>query len=255
MEEFTQKRGIEQVKIAPKHPAANNVETVMKPLGKAMKIGFNQQASETQTLQSFLQTYRDTPHPSTGVAPGAMLFRDGYRSNVPRTVLSEQEVRQARDLDTYNKDQRKQQYNASTRVKPSNFQIGDQVLVRNFYKQSKFEPYFLPERFIVMDTLADGKIILVQSSRTGKFYRRHPNDLKLYKGKFPEESEEDVSENELLSAWREAFSALDGYAEEESDATGSNETTLAQAEQPGPRRSEHLRQQNPRYYNENFVNE
>ena len=32
------------------------------------------------------------------------------------------------------------------------------------------------------DTLAQGKIILVQSSRTGRYLKRHPNDLKLYQG-------------------------------------------------------------------------
>ena len=186
MDAFTNKRSIEQVKIAPGHPAANNVETVMKPLGKAMKIGFNNKASETETLQSFLQSYRDTPHPSTGVSPGAMLLRDGYRSIFPRTQLSNKEVTDARELDNQHKNKRKMEYNSSCRAKASNFQIGDQVLVRNFYKKSKFEPYFLPERFCITDTLAGGKIILVQSTRTGKFLKRHPNDLKMYNGDFPD---------------------------------------------------------------------
>ena len=55
MREFTELRGIEQVKSAPGHPAANNVETVMKPLGKAMKIGFSEKKSEDESLQLFLQ--------------------------------------------------------------------------------------------------------------------------------------------------------------------------------------------------------
>ena len=49
MDAFAEKRNIELVKIAPGHPAANNVETVMKPLGKAMKIGVKNMASETDT--------------------------------------------------------------------------------------------------------------------------------------------------------------------------------------------------------------
>ena len=132
------------------------------------------------------------------------------------------------------------------------------MLIRNFYKQSKFEPYFLPERFLVVDTLdilAGEKIILVQSSRTGKFYRRHPNDLKLYQGKFPEDPDDTVTEEDLLRAWREAFSALDGYNDDETNDTGGDDIPAAQAEQVVPRRSERLRQQNPRYYNENLVNE
>ena len=39
MLDFTSKRDIKQAKIPPGHLSANNVETMMKPLGKAMKIG------------------------------------------------------------------------------------------------------------------------------------------------------------------------------------------------------------------------
>ena len=70
MVDFTSKRNIEQVKIPPGHPSANNVETVMKPLGKAMKIGHLQNKNENETLHSFLINYRDTPHLSTGAAHG-----------------------------------------------------------------------------------------------------------------------------------------------------------------------------------------
>ena len=100
-------------------------------------------------------------------------------------------------------------YNSSAHTKAANFKINDQVLVRNFYKKSKFEPYFLPERFIVSDTLANGKIILVQSSRTGRHLKRHPNDLKLYEGEFGSDAGRvDISEADLLEAWREAFEQI-----------------------------------------------
>ena len=162
-------------------------------------------ASETDTLQAFLQTYRDTPHIATGVAPGNMLFRDGYRSNFPRRPLSEKEISEARQHDRVGKESRKDTYNASIHTKAANFKAGDQVLVRNFYKKTKFEPYFLPERFLVIDTLAQGKIILVQSTRTGQHLKRHPNDLKLYEGKFDgETTQHGVSESELLEALRKS---------------------------------------------------
>ena len=96
--------------------AANNVETVMKPLGKAMKIGMNNLASETDTLQSFLQsfllTYRDTPHP-----PGNMIFRDGYRSDFPQRSLSADRIIQPQRLDASLKEKRKAVYNSSTHTK------------------------------------------------------------------------------------------------------------------------------------------
>ena len=42
-----------KVKIPPGHPTGNNVETVMKPLGKAMKIGNIQNLSEQETFSAF----------------------------------------------------------------------------------------------------------------------------------------------------------------------------------------------------------
>jgi transposase InsO family protein len=234
MEEFTTKRDIEQVKIAPGHPAANN------------------------TLQSFLQTYRDTPHSATGIEPGNMIFRDGYRSNFPRKCLSEEQISRARQLDTDSKDARKDDYNSSAHTKPANFKIGDQVLVRNFYKRSKFEPYFLPERFLVVDTLAQGKILLVQSSRTGRHLKRHPNDLKLYEGEFCNEATlSGASEAELLEAWRQAFESLDG----EHDYDDNSQVVAAPVADAAPevaeaplRRSERERVPNSRYYNNDTVN-
>ena len=48
MSNFTPKHDIEQVKIPPDHPSANNVETVMKSSGKTMKIGHLQNKNETE---------------------------------------------------------------------------------------------------------------------------------------------------------------------------------------------------------------
>ena len=262
MEDFTKKRDIEQVKIAPGHPAANNVETVMKPLGKAMKIGMNNLASETDTLQSFLQTYRDTPHSATGVAPGNMIFRDGYRSDLPRRSLSADRIVQAQQLDASLKEERKAVYNSSIHTKAANFKVNDQVLVRNFYKKSKFEPYFLPERFIVTDTLANGKIILVQSSRTGRYLKRHPNDLKLYDGEFSSDAgRESVSEAALLEAWREAFEHLAVVGDTDEDNTpvdgapGANDLApVPQAPGIPLRRSTRQAVPNRRYFNEQYFN-
>ena len=42
-----------KVKIPPGHPTGNNAETVMKPLGKAMKIGNIQNLSEQETFSAF----------------------------------------------------------------------------------------------------------------------------------------------------------------------------------------------------------
>ena len=107
MKTFTDSRNIEQVKTPPGHPSPNNSETVMKPLGKAMKIGHSQNQIEKKTLSSFLVNYRDTPHFVTGVAPAHMIFRDGYRSNLQHKVLSEKEIKAARQRDSDKKNNKK----------------------------------------------------------------------------------------------------------------------------------------------------
>ena len=48
MSNFTSKHDIEQVKIPPDHPPANNVEKVMKSSGKTIKIGHLQNKNETE---------------------------------------------------------------------------------------------------------------------------------------------------------------------------------------------------------------
>ena len=50
MKTFTDNRNIEQVKTPPGYPSPNNAETVMKPLGKAMKIGYSQNQGEKKAL-------------------------------------------------------------------------------------------------------------------------------------------------------------------------------------------------------------
>ena len=57
---LTSKRDIKQDKLPPGHPSANNAETVMKPSGKAMKIGHLQNKNEAESLNSFLTNCRGT---------------------------------------------------------------------------------------------------------------------------------------------------------------------------------------------------
>ena len=143
---FSFKREIRQFKIPPGQPSANNAEMVMKPLGKAMETGHLQNKNEAETLNLFLVNYRDTPHLSKGVAPAHSLFRDGYRSNLPHKSISEEVVLSARD--TYNciKTQRKLDCNSLQNFRPCNFEIGYYVLVGDYKKSTKYDPFYLPKK-------------------------------------------------------------------------------------------------------------
>ena len=184
-----------------------------------------------------------------------MIFHDGVRSYFPRRCLQDEEVQAAKSSDREMKNNRKDNYNTSRRTKSSNFEIGEQVLIRNFSKCSKYEPTFLPERFVVMDILANGKIVLVCSARTGKYYRRHPNDLKRFEGTIPDAPTNKIlSEGETLQAWREAFEALDDRQEDEWVDSADDAGLHADQEVPpvAIRHSTRERIPNRRYYNDDF---
>ena len=63
-----------------------------------------------------------------------------------------------------------------------NYKIGDQVLLRNYKKKSKFGPDYLPEKFVIMEVLAKRYILLVKSLNTYKCLTRHPNGVNIFEG-------------------------------------------------------------------------
>ena len=113
MELFAQKRDIELKKTPPLHPQANPAETFMKSLGKTMKIAHEDKTSKKEALSLLLKNVRDTPQQATGIAPGAMMFRDGYRATFPRKSVNSKQVKDARERDSAQKKQRQEKVNSS----------------------------------------------------------------------------------------------------------------------------------------------
>ena len=64
-----------------------------------MKIGNMQNLPDQETLSAFLTCYRDNPYVSTGVPPTHMLFRDGYRNNLPHHKTPDDKIREAKQTD------------------------------------------------------------------------------------------------------------------------------------------------------------
>ena len=85
----------------------------MKPVGKTMKIASHNKVPEREALQQLLTNYRDTPHPATGIAPSAMLFRDPPNSSYTRISISEDGVKEARARDTKLRSIRERHINSS----------------------------------------------------------------------------------------------------------------------------------------------
>ena len=72
---------IEHVRTHPYHPSGNPVENFMRPLGKCMKAAHRERRDKEEDLNQMLGSYRATPHPSTGIAPGNIIFRSGYQKD------------------------------------------------------------------------------------------------------------------------------------------------------------------------------
>ena len=73
-------------------------------------------------------------------------------------------------------------YSSRRLPKDLSFQIGDCVLVRNYRRRSKFVPYFLLEKFCVIEILANVNSLSKENTVSGICLQRDNNDIKLLNG-------------------------------------------------------------------------
>ena len=59
------------------------MKCMMKPMGKTLKAAHYNGQNKEEALNDFLGVYRATPHISTEVAPGDMIFRNGFAKDFP----------------------------------------------------------------------------------------------------------------------------------------------------------------------------
>ena len=178
MTAFAGKRGIKLEKTPPYHPSANPVESFMRPLGKAMKIAHHSSIPEKEALNTLLGNYRDTPHPATGLPPSAMIFRDAVNTSFPRQPVSDDAIKLARERDVLQKQQYESKVNESKFKRNADLRVGDAVIIRNYRKQRKFEPTFLPEKFTVISISDFGRCLHLKRYNDGALFYRHPDDVK-----------------------------------------------------------------------------
>ena len=177
MAEFAAQNNIELQKIAPLHPSSNPVETFMRHLGKAMKIAHMNKENEKDSLELLLNNYRDRPHSATGLTPVSMLFRDDKRSIFPRKSVRTKGIIEAKEKDQKMKLQRTNGLNESKYKKEDEIDIGDRILIRNYRKEHKFDPLFLPQPYLVFST--NKNYVTIQNEFDGGVLNRHRDDIKV----------------------------------------------------------------------------
>ena len=174
--QFSTATGTKHVKTFPYHPQANPAETFMKPLGKSMKIAHHNNANKNLALNQLLSSYRATPHSATGVTPGNMLFRSGYRSGFPATEpLTDEQAEEARERDIKQRSERTNKLNNSKHRKDDDLRVGDIVHTRINKRTSKFQPLFDPTPRTVT-SIDNGGITCIDT--LGTTQRRHLDDVK-----------------------------------------------------------------------------
>ena len=142
-----------------------------------MKIAHHNKQDKSLALNNLLAGYRATPHSSTGIAPGDILFRHGYNKDFPQTQeMSDTQIREALNTDQGTREARDEVLNRN-RVEDS-IKIGDKVLTRNFQK-TKFQPTFGPQKRQV--TSIKNGAFTCTSEEDGSVQLRHGDDVKLTK--------------------------------------------------------------------------
>ena len=123
-----------------------------------------------------------------------------------------------------------------------NYKIGDQVLLRNYKKKSKFDPDYLPEKFVIMEVLAKGFILLVKSLNTDKCLMSHPNDAKIFEGDITDHNAV-PGNSDNNNDWKKAFEFISNNDHLDSDDSKQNYYTA----NPTLRRSDRIRKPSASY--------
>ena len=259
MKDYTEGVGIAARFSSPYFPSQNPAETFMKTVGKAMKVAKYSKASEATALQSALTTYRQTPHPSTGIPPAGALFRDGVKSHFPRKAITEEEIEVAREKDRKSKVANQEKVNASKYRARSEIVTGDVVLVRDCDRKSKFSPIFLPDPFEVKDIDEVAKKVILEGIQFDKVVIRHLDDVKPFHGELHSAHSSAVQPSDVPMASSEGEAAaqkalMDNHAD---DYLVENDTLCDESDGQGPRtglrRSTRTRCPPIRYPNDSII--
>ena len=182
-----------------------------------------------------------------------MLFRHPPQSVFPRKDIPMQDILNAQERDNLLKLGRENKINSGKYRKTSNFAIGDNVLIRNFTRNSKFDPYFQYDPLQIIEIHDNGRCLILKRTNNGQLYNRHPDDVKLYNSSLtlPEELENTVIFREDDARDMQDISHKFMYNEYEEYDDQHVPTVPTFQPQGSPIR---LRNRNPRYFNDDMTN-
>ena len=148
----------------------------MKPLGKALKMAHHNKLDKKQELNRFLKNYRATPHPSTGFAPGDVMFRAGFKTGPRRLPPVADIVEKVKRRDKASKSKNFQYVNSKRFTSRRNLAQGQLVLLKNDFRTRKFEPYFENEPYLILEKV--GELLTLFRCSDGRSVQRHTSKVK-----------------------------------------------------------------------------
>ena len=174
MESFLKINGITHTKTTPLWPQANEqVERINRVIKKAIQTAINEGRNWKHELDTFLLTYRNTLHCTTGETPSFLLFSRTVRDKLP-TFPGTEGVSRHDDVVKRNRAQKekmKTYANMKLRAKPTELKAGDDVLVNHTGTKDKLTSYWTNDLFSV--TKVNGATIIVRRKRDGNVFARN----------------------------------------------------------------------------------
>ena len=229
----------------------------MEPLGKTMKIEYNNNHSETDALKMHACT--ELPKYTTS-CNWSDTCRCAIQGWLMHFLPKEEGIRRTNPIGPTKRQvtkarKRNRKKKSSKYLQTSNLDIDDNVLISNYSRTKKFDPIFQATPSTVTTTENDGRTITIETP-DGQQLKRHPDDIKLYNSyhspKKEETSESTIQEKDMLCKWHRIWQAPYNSDYYEAGNDDRDENYWEEAPQPIIRRSNRQRIPNRKYYNENF---
>ena len=124
--------------------------------------------------------------------------------------------------------------------------------LRSYRRCSKVDPYFLPEKFCVIDILANSNASLIENTVSGLCLQRPPNDIKFFNDSLPSSPEQAFKNDNITYDknlhWRYAFE----FISKNKHFDNNEPFQKANPSQVLLMRSIRLPRPNPKYFNNYF---
>ena len=176
--DFCEAIDVKHIKVTARWaPANGEVERQNRSILKRLQIAQAEKKDWKQALTTYLLAYRSTPHNTTGVSPGELLFGRKMRTKLPGLIdNAHKDMIMVRDRDSEQKGKAKLYADENRGAKYSEVALGDKVLLKQ-EKTDKLTANFNPIPHTVVAKFGNSTVV---ESPTGKKYNRNNSHIRKY---------------------------------------------------------------------------